>query len=108
MHSHSLKCYSIPDLLQLLRTEHGERAQLDVGLPPAVTIKGEVFEIEGPAVEAGYIEEMLRDVADTRHMRTFRENGAVDIVVPFAGARFLVHAVRAGGEFGMDLRALSP
>ena len=106
MRSNRGNCYSIPDLLRLLRKRRGDRVQLDVGLPPAVTIKGEVFEIEGPAVEAGSIEEMLRDVADTRHMRIFRESGAVDIVVPFAGAKFLIHAVRAGGEFGMELRTL--
>ncbi len=107
MRPYSLNCYSIPDLLRLLRTERGERVQLDVGFPPRLIVKGESFEIEGPAVEEESVEEMLRAVASTRHIRAFRESGTVDVIVPFEGARFLVRAVRAFTDFRLELHPVS-
>lgn len=99
--------YSIPDLLRLLRTEHGECVRLDVGSPPSLVVKGESHEIEGPAVEEESVEEMLRSVAGTREMRAFRETGTVDIIVPFDGTRFLVRAVRAFSECRVELRPIT-
>lgn len=99
-------CYSIPDLLQLLRTERGERVRLDVGLPPTLVLRGESFEIEGPVVEEQSVEEMLRSIAGTREMRVFREAGTVDIIVPFDGTRFLVRAVRAFGACRLELQLI--
>ncbi len=98
-----MSSYSIPDLLRLLRTERGERVQLDAGYAPKLVVKGESHEIEGPAVEEESVEEMLRAVASTRDMRAFRETGTVDIVVPFEGSRFLVRGVRAFSECRLDL-----
>lgn len=99
--------YSIPDLLKLMRSEHGERIRLDAGLPPTLIIKGKPHEIEGPVVVEKSIEEMLRCVASTREMRAFRGTGSVDIIVPLEGSRFLVRAVRAFDEFRLELQAIS-
>ncbi len=90
-------CYNIPDLLKLLRNERGESIKLDVGLPPTLVVKGELYEVEGPEIVEESMEEMLRTVASTRDMRTFRASGSVDIIVPFQESRFLVRAVRAFG-----------
>jgi len=98
--------YSLPDLIKLLRAERGERIQLDVGFPPTLLVKGESHEIEGPAVVDESVEEMLRAVASTREIRAFREIGAVDIIVPFDGSRFLVRAIRAFGECRLELRPI--
>ena len=103
----SMSCYSIPDLLKLLRTERGERVRLDVGFPPTLIVKGESHEIEGPAVVEESVEEMLRSVASTREMRVFRETGSVDVIVPLEGTRFLVRAVRAFSEFRLELKLIS-
>ena len=102
-----MSCYSIPDLLKLLRTERGERVRLDVGFPPTLVVKGESHEIEGPAVVEESVEEMLREVASSREMRVFRETGSVDIIVPLEGVRFLVRAVRAFSEFRLELQPIS-
>jgi Tfp pilus assembly ATPase PilU len=101
-----MSSYSILDLLKLLRTERGERVQLDAGYPPKLVVKGESHEIEGPAVEEESVEEMLRAVASTRELRAFRETGTVDIVVPFEGSRFLVRAVRAFSECRLELQPI--
>lgn len=98
--------YSIPDLIKLLRTERGERVRLIVGFPPILLAKGESHEIEGPLVVDESVEEMLRTVASTREMRTFRETGSMDIVVPFDGARFLVRAIRAFGDYRVELQVI--
>ena len=69
-----MNCYSIPDLLRLLRTERGERVQLDAGYAPKLVVKGESHEIEGPAVEEESVEEMLRAVASTSRLL---QNGVI-------------------------------
>ena len=99
--------YSILDLLKLMRKERAQRVQLDAGYPPKLVVKGKSHEIEGPAVDEESIEEMLRAVASTREMRAFRKTGAVDIVVPFEGLRFLVRAVRAFGECRVELQPIT-
>lgn len=99
-----MSSYSIPDLLRLLRTERGERVQMDAGYAPKSVVKGESREIEGPAVEEESMEEMLRAVASTRDMRAFRETRTIDLVLSFEGSHFLVRAVRAFGECRLELQ----
>jgi Tfp pilus assembly ATPase PilU len=99
--------YSIPDLLELLQTERGDRLLLNVGSPPTLVVKGELHAIEGPAVVEESAEEMIRSVASTREMRAFRESGTVDVIVPFEGSRFLFRAVRAFGEFRLELEPIA-
>lgn len=99
--------YSILDLLQLLSSKRGERVLLVVGSPPIVFVREESYQIEGPVVEEESVEEMLREVAGSREIRVFCETGSVDIIVPLEGARFLVRAVRAFGEFRLELQRVS-
>jgi len=101
-----MNCYSIPDLLRLLRSERAERVQVDAGYAPKLVVKGESHEIEGPAVAEESVEEMLRAVASTRDMRAFRKTGTVDIVVSFEGSRFLVRGVRAFSECRLELQPI--
>ena len=54
--------YSIPDLLKLLRAERGDCVRLEVGFSPTLIVKGEVHEIEGPAVFEESVEEMLLEM----------------------------------------------
>jgi len=106
MAPYSLNGYSVPDLLKLLRQERGERIRLEVGSPPSLTVKGKDFEIEGPAIEAESVEGLLRTVADTRQMRTFRKFATVDIIHTFGGARFLIRAVNAFGTCNVEFHAI--
>ena len=46
-----LDSYSIPEMLQLLVTERGDRIRLDTRTAPSITIKGKEFEIEGPVLD---------------------------------------------------------
>jgi twitching motility protein PilT len=99
--------YSLPDLLKLLQTERGDRMLLDVGAPPTLILNGELHAVEGPPLFEESAEEMIRSVASTREMRTFRRSGSVDIIVPFGGSRFLVRAIRAFGEFRLELQPIT-
>lgn len=99
--------YSIPELLQLLRSERGERIRLETGLQPSLTIKGKDYEIDAPPLDEESAEQLLRPVADSRQMRAFREFSTVDIIHTFEGARFLIRVVRAFGTFNVELHTIS-
>jgi hypothetical protein len=101
-----MDCYSITDLCELLQKERGERIRMDVGSSPKLVLKDHAHEIEGPAMNEEALEAMLRTVANTREMRTFREKGCVDIILPLHGSRFLVRAVRAFDEFRLELQLI--
>src|SRR5262245_17786052 len=98
--------YSLPELLQLLRTERGERIRLENGSQPTLTIKGKDYEIEGPPLDEEAAEQLLRPVADSRQMRAFRKFSTVDFIYRFDGARFLVRVVRAFGTFNVELHTV--
>jgi len=101
-----LDTYSIPELLQLLLAEGGDRIRLDTRTGPSITIKRQEFEIEGPALDEEAVEELLRPVADTRQMRTFRKFSTVDIIYKFKRTKFLIRVVRAFGIFNVELHAI--
>ena len=102
-----LDTYSIPEMLQLLITERGERIRLDTRTAPSITIKGQDFEIEGPALDEEAVEELLRPAADTRQMRAFRKFSTVDIIYKFRQGKFLIRVVRAFGVFNVELHAIT-
>jgi Tfp pilus assembly pilus retraction ATPase PilT len=85
---YGLNTYSMAEILQLLLTERGERIRLDTRAAPSITIKGQDFEIEGPALDEEAVEELLRPVADTRQMRAFRKFSTVDIIYKFSEESF--------------------
>ena len=93
--------YSIPELLQLLRTERGEKIRLETGAQASLTIKGQAYEIDGPPLDEEAVDDLLRPVTDTRQMRTFRKRSTLDIIYRLEGARFLVRVVRAFGIFNI-------
>jgi len=96
--------YSIPDLLELLKEERGERVQIKAGYSPVLVVKGESHEIEGPMVMEESVEAMLRDVASTRDLRAFRRDGKLDVVVRLRDTDFLVRAIRAFGECRLEMQ----
>lgn len=101
-----MSSYSIPDLFKLLQNERNGRLLLRVGFPPALVIKGELHAIEGLPLVEDAAEEIIRSVASTREVRTFRESGIVDVIVAFEGSYLLFRAVRAFGEFRLELQSI--
>lgn len=98
--------YSIPDLLELLRTERGERIRLETGSQSSLTVKGKEYEIDGPPLDGDTAEQLLRPVANTRQMRAFRKFSTVDIIYRFEGMRFLIRVVRAFGISNVEVHAI--
>jgi hypothetical protein len=101
-----LNSYSISDLLGLIMAGRGDSVRLEVGQPAILMVKGQKFEVEGPFVAAEIVDELLRTTVSTRRVRDFRKHGVVEAIYTFKGARFLVRAVQAFGDFRLDLHAL--
>jgi hypothetical protein len=40
-------------------------------------------------------------------MRAFRESGTVDVITVADGSSFLIRAVRAGGEFRLEMQPIA-
>lgn len=99
--------YSVPELLQLLRTERGEKIRLETGSRPTLTIKGKDYEMDGPPLDEEAGEQLLRPVADSRQMRAFREFSTVDFIYRFDGVKFLIRVVRAFGTFNVELHSIN-
>lgn len=94
--------YSIPDLLHLLRSEHGERLEIRVGLAPILVIKDEDFEIGGPPVTETGAKALFRSIAESRQVRNFRQRGVADFIYTFENARFGVRAIKEFGYVRLD------
>jgi hypothetical protein len=97
-----MSCYSIADLLKLLKEERGECIRVEAGYAPVLLRKGKSHEIEGPVVMEEGVEEMLREVASTRKVRALRRQGTLEIVVRQSDTDFLVKATRAFGECRLE------
>src|SRR4051812_4973863 len=99
--------YSIPDLLQTLTREHGERLELRVGLPPLSIIKREDYEVEGRPLTDDSAEAFLCSVADSRHIRDFRERGETEFFFEFQQSQFLVRAKKEHGNTRLDFNLVT-
>ncbi len=94
--------YSTPDLLNLLLTEKGEYISLEPGLPPFYRIKEKRYEVEGPPLTEGNLEQILRELANTRQLREFREKRSLDFNYPYKRNLLLVRAVQCYDTFRLD------
>jgi hypothetical protein len=95
--------YSIPDLLQLLKSERGDRLECRVTLPPILVIKGHDFEIEGPPITEAGADELFRSVAESRDVRAFRKHGVAEFIYTFKNSQFVVHAKKEFGYVHLDI-----
>jgi len=98
--------YSIPDLLNLVKTARADKVVLEVGYTPLLHVKKQRIEIDGPDVASEVMEELVRSVAKTRQLRLLRENGSIDIIQTVDNSRFLVRVVDAFNVFRLDLIAI--
>jgi hypothetical protein len=94
--------YSVPDLLNLLLAQKGEYISLEPGLPPFYRIKEKRYEVEGPPLTEGNLEQILREVANTRQLREFREKRSLDFNYPYKRNLLLVRAVQCYDTFRLD------
>ena len=99
-----LNCYSISELLKLLAAERGEAIHLKAGCQPVMKVKSREIEITGPEVTAEILEELIRAVASTRDLRSYRQRNAMEILYTVKNSTFLVRAVNAFGELHFDLQ----
>lgn len=94
---------TVSNLLNLLTTVRAEKALLEVGYTPALMIRSQRIEIDGPDVTSEAMEELLRGVMDTRGIRTLRKHGTIEVIYGFGESRFLIRVVDAFGVFRLDL-----
>ncbi|SRR6266581_1047577 len=96
--------YSMENLLMLVSTERAVALKLQVGLPPVIVLENENHALEGPPITPEEVEELLRSIANTRHMRELRENGDVVFIYKFQGSSpFLVRAKLQNGYVGFEI-----
>lgn len=98
--------YSVPDLLNLLLLQKGEYIRLEPGLPPFYQIKGQRYEVEGPPLTEENLEQILRELANTRQLREFREKRSLDFNYPYKRTLLLVRAVQCYDTFRLDLHLI--
>src|SRR5689334_12851200 len=103
INTYHLQNYSISVLLNLVKTARADKILLEVGYSPFLYTKQQKIEIGGPEIRIEVMEELVRSVSDTRHLRLLRENGSIDMIQTFDNSRFLVRVVDAFGVFRLDL-----
>lgn len=81
------------NLLTLIRVEQVRELKIRAGVPPIVVSENESHMLEGPPLTSESAEQLLRSIANTRHMRALQQNGAVDFMYHFEGrSPFLIRA----------------
>ncbi len=96
--------YSMHRLLQLLNSDGADSLELRLGSSPVIILQKERFPIEGPALTAFDLEELLHEVADTRQRRVLRETGATHHVYRFRNfTDFIVSARLNEGIVEMEI-----
>ncbi len=85
--------YHMEHLLTLLTVEKAKALHFRPGMPPLVVSEYEQRSLQGPSISADEVEELLRGLANSRHMRDLREHGVVRFVYTTRGRTpFLVSA----------------
>jgi Tfp pilus assembly ATPase PilU len=96
--------HSISDLLQLLNSDAADELRLHVGTRPVIVLEGEHHPVDGPALVAEDVVEMLQGIANSRQRREFREQGKVRFVYRFRQATdFVVCAWQEGDFIGIEI-----
>lgn len=98
--------YSVPDLLNLLLAQKGEYIRLEPGLPPFYKIKEQRYEVEGSPLTEENLEQILRELANTRQLREFREKRSLDFNYPYKHTLLLIRAVQCYDTFRLDLHVI--
>lgn len=98
--------YSVPDLLNLLLAQKGEYISLEPGLPPFYRIKETRYEVEGPPMSVENVERVLRELANTRQLREFREKRSLDFNYTYKRTLLLVRAVQCYDTFRLDFHVI--
>ena len=104
MAKYSLSNCSILELVEFLQREHAERIYLEVGSQPSLTIKGQMFAIDGPVMDVEAALTLIRAVADTRQMRTFWKSSCVDVLSKISNPPVLIHVVGSIGHLSIEVQ----
>ena len=96
--------YSIDNLLTLVTTQRAVELRFVVGRPPVIVSDTEEHALEGPPITSENAHELLRSIANTRHMRELREKGEVKFLYKFQGTLpFLVRARTRDGTIAFEI-----
>ena len=96
--------YSLPDLMQLVVVERGDAVHLHDGESPVLEVRRQLHRIEGPRLEAGDTQTLLRTIAPPAE---FQESLRGCIAFEHhhgTAAHFQVMAFREDGSIRLELR----
>ena len=92
------------NLLTLVKTERAAELRFVVGQPPVIVGDTEEHMLEGPPITDENAHELLRSIANTRHMRELREKGEVVFLYKLHGTSpFLVRARLRNGAIAFEI-----
>lgn len=92
--------------MKLLVSERGDRIRLEIGTQPLITINGQDFPIQGPAVAEGFMAEILRVAANSREVRAFREQGTFQVLHESGESRFMIRAAGDSANSRIEIHVL--
>jgi len=97
--------YELPDLMQLILAESGEAVYLHDGEAPVLEISGQSYRIEGPRLEQGDTETLLRSIAPSDAFQEVMRNGSTAFEQRHGEATFFrILAFREDGSLRLELR----
>ena len=97
--------YELPDLMQLILAERGEAVHLHDGEAPVLEIRGQLHRIEGPSLEQGDTETLLRSIAPSDTFQEVMRNGITAFEQRHGEATFFrILAFREDGSLRLELR----
>src|SRR5687767_7516631 len=96
--------YSLQDLMQLVVAERGEAVHLHDGESPVLELRRQLHRIEGPPLEAGETQTLLRSIAPPAEFQEALRGCAVFEHLHDGAVHFQVMAFREDGSIRLELR----
>jgi len=96
--------YSLSDLMELVLAEHGDAVHLHDGNRPVLEIRRQLYTIEGPPLDAGDTQTLLRSIAPPSEFQEALRGCTAFKHRHGDGALFHVMAFREDGSIRLELR----
>src|SRR5579863_6646268 len=99
--------YSLSDLMSLITMERGEAIHLHDGEAPVLEIHQELHRIEGPSLEGGDTQTLLRSIAPSEEFREAMGTGLAAFTYRYGDAAFFhVMAFKEADSLRLELRRI--
>ena len=90
-----------------MASERASELLITVGMPPTIRVDSTACALEGPALRAEDVEELMRSITPEDSIQRVCEQGSDEFGFAFGNlARFLVRVFREKGTFGIVLRRI--